>query len=233
MSNFYVHKFGRAADIDAANVDIWDVSSGNYEFPTVATSTQVVGLANDLPSSDGVHSVMVYGLLADGSEVTEVATLNGATPVVLTNSFYRVNRMHIDTVGASGVNSGFIDVTHSGSATLARISPLEGQTQQAIYTIPAGVTGSIAAWHVEASRETSQVDVKTSVRLQTRENGKGWRTRDSGLAGTTQSLSRKYVGETAVPVKPLTDIRVRVTAVNTNNASVTAGFEITGFRDIR
>ncbi len=233
MSNFYVNKFGRAGDVDAGTVDVWDVSSGVYEFPTVATSTQVVGLANDIPSSDGVHSITVEGLLADGTEVTEVATLNGATPVVFTNSYFRVHRAYIGAVGATGTNSGFIDISHSGSATLARISPLEGQTQMAVYTMPAGVRGNISAWRVDAARESSQVDVQTSVRLQTRDSGQGWRTRDSGLAGNTQSLNRVYTGGASVNVKPLTDIRIRVTAVNTNNVSVTAGFEINGFRDVR
>jgi hypothetical protein len=233
MSNFYIYKFGRANDVDAA-CDVYDVSSGNYEFPTVATSTQVVGIANDIPSSDGVHSVRIEGLLADGSEVSEVATLNGATPVVLTNSFYRVNRAYILATGATGINSGQINVTHSGSATLARISPLEGQTLQAIYTMPAGVSGAIAAWHVDAAREASQVTVAASVRLQTRENGQGWRTKDSGIAGNANSLDRRYVGETsAVVVKPMTDIRIRITSLNTNNVSASAGFEIIGFRDVR
>jgi hypothetical protein len=71
MSDFFLHKFGRNPDLNTAQDDVWDYGS-NYQFPAVATSTQLVGLANDIPSSDGVHSVSVEGLLADGTEVTEV-----------------------------------------------------------------------------------------------------------------------------------------------------------------
>lgn len=234
MSDYWVRKFGRAADVDAADTDIYDVSTGTYEFPTVATSTQVVGIANDLPNSDGVHSVIVEGLLADGSEVSEVATLNGATPVVLTNSYFRVNRMYIQAVGASGVNSGEIRCTHSGSATLALISPLKGQTLQAVFTMPAGVNGAIYQWNVDAARESSQVNVQGGFELQVRHNGEGWRTQDAGLAGNTQSVHRDYWNmPSPIAVKPLTDVRIRCTAINTNNVAVTANFVVKGFRNIR
>jgi len=232
MSNFFVNKFGRAGDVDAV-LDVYDVSTGSYEFPTVATSTQVVGLANDIPSSDGVHSVQIEGLLANGTEVTEVATLNGTTPVVMTNSFYRVNRMFVKASGATNINSGQIRCTHSGSGTLAMISPLEGQTLQACYTLPAGIRGSIVSWRADAAREATQVAFQTSLRLQTRKVGETWRTRDSALAGNTNSLDRKFSTKGAIAIEPLMDIRVRVTAVNTNNGTVSAGFEIDGFRDIR
>ncbi len=232
MSNFYLHKYGRFGDVDVAGEDIWDLGS-NYLFPTVATSTQIVGLANDIPSSDGVHSVTVEGLLADGSDITEVATLNGTTPVVLTNSFYRVNRAYIGAVGATGINSGNIDVTHSGSATLARISPLQGQTLQTCYTLPTDVVGSVLSWTATCGRPTSRGDVAGTIALQTRENGLGWRTRDTFEMVDGAHYYRAFGNPEAIPVSGLSDIRVRITTINTDNVAVSAGFELTGFRNIR
>jgi hypothetical protein len=232
LSNFWVNKFGRAGNVDAA-MDVYDVSTGDYEFPSVAFETRIAGLANDDVSSDGVHSVRVEGLDSNGVEITEVATLTGATPVVLANSYYRINRAYVEAVGASLVNSGNIDITHTGSATLARISPQEGQTLQAVYTMPAGVSGNVVGWRADAAREATQVVVQASLRLQTRNPGAGWRTRDSGLAGNTNSLNRGFKTPQSVVVRPLTDIRVRVTAVNTDDGVVSAGFEVEGFRDIR
>ena len=232
MANFYLHKYGRNADVDGVE-DVWDFGSG-YLFPTVATTTEIVGIANDIPSSDGVHSVIIEGLLANGTEVTEVATLNAATPVVLTNSFYRINRMKIDAVGAAGINSGNIDVSHTGSATLSRISPLEGQTLQAVYTMPAGVSGNFKNWYVDAGQSGLFNNVKASARLQTREVGKGWSTKGAVEFTHEVPVQRVFqvVGDTTA-IKPLTDIRVRITAINTENVIVNAGFEIEGFRDIR
>ena len=232
MSNFYVNKYGRASDVDAA-LDVYDVSTGSYEFPTVAFETKIVGLANDDVSSNGVHSVKIEGLDINGSEITEVATLTGATAVTLANSYYRVNRAYVKATGASGVNSGNISITHTGSATLARISPLEGQTLQAIFTMPANTTGNVVSWRVDAARESSQTDFVASVRLQTRNNGEGWRTRDAAIAGNANSLNRVFQTPEPITIKPLTDVKVRVTAVNTNNGTVAAGFEIKGFRNIR
>jgi len=232
LSDHYVNKFGRAGNVDA-EMDVYDVSTGNYEFPTVAFETKIVGIANDDVSSNGVHSVQVEGLDINGVEIAEVATLTGATPVTLANSYYRVNRAYIKAVGAFGVNSGNISITHTGSATLARISGLEGQTLQAIYTVPANVSGQIVSWRVDAARPATQVAFEASVRLQTREAGKGWRTKDAGQAGNTNSLTRIFQTPQPITVKPLTDIRVRVTSVNTDDGAVSAGFEIKGFRDIR
>jgi len=233
MSDFFLHKFGRNPDLNTAQDDVWDYGS-NYQFPAVATSTQLVGLANDIPSSDGVHSVSVEGLLADGTEVTEVATLNGATPVVLTNSFYRINRMAIDAVGATGINSGFIDISHSGSATLGRIAPLFGQTQQAVFTMPAGVSGHFTGWYFDAGQAGLFNNVKGNVALQTRAPGQGWRTKQSANFTHTSPVDRKFdVPAPTFAVKPLTDIRVRVTVTNTDDLLAHGGFEIKGFRDIR
>jgi hypothetical protein len=231
MSDYWIHKFGRNADVDGAE-DIWDGGS-YYLFPTVAFETQVVGLANDHPSSDGVHAIKIEGLNANHAQITEVATLNGATQVTLANSYYRVNRAYVLAVGTSLVNSGNIIVSHTGSATLARISPLEGQTLQCIYTMPAGVTGHVVDWHCNAGRVGQKTDIEAEIKLQTRVESQGWRTR--GLIEMEDGFDyvRKYESPNAITLQPKTDIRVRVTAVSTDNVSVSAGFEIEGFEDVR
>ena len=233
MSTFQIHKYGRNPDLNTALDDVWDFGS-NYLQPTVATSTQVVGLANDIPSSDGVHSIQIEGLLANGSEITEVATLNGATPVVLTNSFYRVNRMFALASGATGINSGNIDISRSGSATLGRITPLAGQTQMAVYTIPAGISGHFKNWYLDAGQTGLFNNVKGEAALQTREVGGTWRTKNSAAFTHTMAINRRFeVMGKSNAIKPLTDIRVRVTSTNTDGLIVNAGFEIEGFRDVR
>jgi len=231
MSNYEVNKYGRAGDVDAAG-DVYDVSTGDYEFPTVAFETGIVGLANDIPSSDGIHTVQVEGLDINGAEIIEVATLNGATPVVLANSYYRVNRAYVRAVGASLVNSGNISVTHTGSATLARISPQEGQTLQAIFTMPAGIRGHVESWRATAARVANKTDVAATIKLQTRIAGEGWRTKDTFEVVNGTNANRAFGTKTTI-IKPLMDVRLRVTDINTDDVAVSGGFEIKGFRDIR
>lgn len=232
MSNFFLRKFGRAGDIDAINWDIYDVSTGSYEFPTVAFQTVCIAGSNDVVGSNGVHSIVIEGLNAAGAEITEVATLTGATAKTLANSYYRVNRAYIKKTGATLTNSWNIDIKHTGSATLARISANAGQTLQAIYTMPAGVSGHVKHWYGELNRETTQVIVQGTIRFQTRNVGEGWRTQDAGAAGSTIGIDRRF-DNSVFTIKPLTDIRLRVTAINTNNVAAYAGFEIEGHRDVR
>ena len=231
MSDFWINKYGRNIDVDAAE-DIWDGGS-NYLFPAVAFATQIVGGANDDVSSNGVHSVEIEGLDINGIEITEVATLTGATPVTLANSFYRVNRAYIKAVGANQINSFDISISHVGSATLSKISAEEGQTLQCVYTLPAGVRGNIAAWRANAARIGNKTDVSASMRLQTRVPGEGWRTKDSAEIINGVAFAQQYVSPQSITVAPMTDIRLRCTAINTNDVAISGGFEITGFRDIR
>jgi hypothetical protein len=231
MATYWIHKFGRNADVDGAE-DIWDGGS-NYLFPTVAFQTEIVGIANDIPSSDGVHTVEVQGLDFNYAEISEVATLNGATPVVLANSYYRVNRAFVRAVGNSLINSGNISISHTGSAELSRISPSEGQTLQTIYTMPAGVSGHVVDWHCNAGRIGAKIDVECELRFQTRVESEGWRTRGVLEMEDGFDYVRKYESPNAVIVDPKTDIRMRVAAVNTDNVAISGGYEIEAFRDQR
>jgi len=232
--DFFVHKFGRDADVDAAG-DIND--NGALEFPTVAFATEILGLANDDVTSNGAHSVGIHGLDINGLEITEVVTLTGVTPVALANSYYRINRMHVKAVGALGVNSGSITARHVGSATLSQISGLEGQTLQTYFTVPAAVNGTITSWGANVSRVAGKIDATASVRLQTRKPGESWRTRDAGEVANAQNFHHQFDESRnpahphqPVPVGPLDDVRIRTTAVNTNNLAIAAGFEIVGTR---
>ena len=232
MSNFFLHKYGRADDVDAAT-DIYDVSTGDYEFPTVAFQTEIVGGASDDVTSDGIHGVQVEGLDINYAEISEVTTLTGATPVVLANSYFRVNRAFILSDGGNGVNSFDISVSHTGSATLARINAEEGQTLQAVYTMPAGVSAHVISWHVNAARVAVKVDVQASMRFQTRKFGESWRTKDTSEVSNTQDVVRKFQTAVGIELAPRMDIRLRCVAINTDNVAVSGGWEAEGFRDIR
>jgi hypothetical protein len=228
---FWIHKFGRNADVDGAE-DVWDAGS-NYLFPTVAFQTEIVGIANDIPSSDGVHSVRIEGLDINHIEITEVATLNGATPVVLTNSYYRVNRAFVRAVGSTLINSGNISISHTGSAELSRISFFNDTATTEIYTMPAGVSGHVVDWHCNAGRIGAKIDVECELRFQTRVESEGWRTRGVLEMEDGFDYVRKYESPNAIIVDPKTDIRMRVAAVNTDNVAISGGYEIEAFRDQR
>ena len=225
MSDFWLRKYGRNADVDGAE-DVSDV--GSYVWPAVAFQTEIVGGLNDMVDSDGIWTVQVEGVNAAGAEITEVATLNAATPVVLANSYYRINRMYT-LVGSADLNETNIVCRHTGSASSA-----EGQTLMTQYTMPVGISGHVLGWNVSAGRTAAvSVDVFASMRLQTRETGKTWRTRDSAEVRNGVDMERQYKTPVAVIIKPKMDVRIRCVSINTDNVAISGGFEVKGFRDIR
>ncbi len=227
--DFRFRKFGRNPDVDGPE-DVSDVGSTTV-YPTVAFQTEVFGGASDLPNSDGIHSIQCEGLDINGADITEVATLNGVTPVMLVNSYFRMNLMYTKKHGAvaTGLNSFNIICRHTGSATLAMISAQKGQTLQTVYTLPADVNAYLKALSVSAARSANKVDVAGTVEFQTRERGEGWRVRDSDEVTNGYSLDRTY-GKNNVVIAPFSDVRIRVTAINTDSVAVSGAFRLKGHR---
>ena len=72
---------------------------------------------------------------------TETVILNGQTDVAMLNTYVRLYRSFVLHAGSSGMNEG--DITVEVDATVNAgifIASMDGQTQQAIYTVPSGKT---------------------------------------------------------------------------------------------
>ena len=163
-----VQKFGFNDSIGSTLGPI--TTTGDYPTPTTAQSLEILSSdADDNASGLGGRSVTIEGLGADWTEQSETVSLNGTTPVALSNTFTRVYRMQLAT---SGVYSEVGALTHQGTITL-RISgggdtwaeialdtvtgaPM-GQSEIGVYTIPAGKTGYLIYKHttVESSKTPS------------------------------------------------------------------------------
>ena len=111
-----------------------------YAWPTAATALEVLSAsANDAAAGSGATEVTIEGLLAGFVQASETVTLNGTTPVATANQYLRVNRVYVSDGNAKTGNVGAITVRVTGGGnTLAHISAGQGETQQAIYTVPAG-----------------------------------------------------------------------------------------------
>lgn len=153
---FFVYKFGRIEGVSATDgiVPVWNGGSV-YNFPSANALLSIVSTsADDAIGQGGATELTIQGLVDDGlgnwNDQEEVVTLTGLTPVISTKQFIRVNRMFISagedrnpptgTTGAViGGNHGIINVTHQGTGQpVAKISANQGQTLQAIYTLPSG-----------------------------------------------------------------------------------------------
>lgn len=224
-----VTKFGANFDIDSGTVpeDIW-TGGGLYPFPTASSTLSVVSSSTeDASGGTGATKIRIFGLDDNYDQINETVTLTGTTPVVTSQSFYRVNRMYIiGTVGSNGANVGNITVTHTPAGVISRIDANEGQTLQAVYTVPRDYYGHIQRIAVTVqgnAAATLGVDLYRRVNLGA--DASGWRVQRFGTAtGSTQYnvlLANRGSG-----VSGGDDLRLTVDTSTANNVVVTGSFDL-------
>lgn len=109
------------------------ITSGRYTFPAAASTMNV---ASTSASDDATKQVLVSGLDANYSPISETITLNGTTNVATTKSYLRIQRLSV-----VGSNTIVGNVTIRNSDVLGCLRDGDGQSLQGVYTIPKGTTG--------------------------------------------------------------------------------------------
>ena len=218
-----IHKFGRNPNIGGIPETVWE-QGGVYTYLTVASTIYVSGAdAQDGAAGTGARTVTVQGLDADYNAIEETLTVDGA---VSTQSFLRVYRAFVVSAGSLQTNKGNVLIStgaSGGGTVLAKIATIgtgtvfgQGQTNLALYTIPAGTTGFLTNWNIGVGAYNDAV----TANLYTREVGNGliFRTRD--VMDVPGGLHQRiYQVPFALPEK--TDIEVRAIASTGTNISST------------
>lgn len=139
-------KFGFNSAISTTEETVWD-QGGSYGYITTATTLKVSSSnANDDVAGTGARTVQIYGLDEDYNEVNETIDLDGQTAVTTTETYIRVFRAIVRSAGSGGEAAGDIYVgdgvvTAGVPATkYLKVVAGEGQTQMALWTVPAGYT---------------------------------------------------------------------------------------------
>lgn len=130
------------------NYAVWN-RAANYTFPSVATTMTL----SSSSSGDTTQSVLISGLDANYSEISEVIALNGQSPVLSTKSFFRVNDMLVLTDSPTGsLYFGTGTVTSGVPANVyGFISAGDNSMMCGTYTVPAGYTLYILGGSVNCS----------------------------------------------------------------------------------
>ena len=129
----------------------------------------------------GAGVIHVEGLTDTGSGAWEVATetviLNGQTDVAMLNTYVRLYRSFVLHAGSSGMNEGSITVEVDATTNAGvSINTMDGQTQQAIFTVPSGKTAYFITGYVGISSGGNPASPASSVFT--------WRARtNNGAAG--------------------------------------------------
>lgn len=214
-----VHIAGYNADSDTGD-DIWDGSAA-YPFPAAAAATTIVSAsADDTAAGDGgtgARTVLVEGLDANRRFLSEVVSLNGATPVTLAGQYLRINHVVVATAGSGGANAGIIHVKHAATV-LAHLVAAANMSSMAIYTLPAGSRGYLLGW-----RATSAGNAILA--LQVRPPGGLWYTVDTLCLLAAGKSGQAFANEILPSFDGGSDFRVRA-ILGADSMSVAAGFEL-------
>ncbi len=205
----HINKFGSTSGAITTLSTIWDAESTTAVYPYPADG--VISIAGAVDTSDDGDLVEVQGLSAVYGLQTEIIPIGGTG----TKVFSRVFRAFmVDTDNTQDLN------INMGLSLAARIIAGAGQTQMALYTIPAGFTGYLMKIH--GSSDRNQGTTATQFALKAREEGSIFRTKGTyGTAGGDQ-FDYEYPVPLRFPAK--TDIKIEATA--TQGTKVSAIFDI-------
>lgn len=140
--------FGYNGDIDIAAAEVVQSIGGTFTWPTTAQALEIVsGSANDAAAGTGARTVRVDYLDANWAAQSVVGTMNGVTPVALSVTAIRVNRLTVVTAGSGTTNAGLITVAGTlGGDTFASMSIGDSSTFSAMYSVPDGKTAALVGW---------------------------------------------------------------------------------------
>lgn len=141
---------------------VWSASNQNYVWLTGATSVSIASSsATDSGALTGARTVLVNYLKTDFSEVNQIVTLNGITPVVIAADVFRINQVvcltwgtSLSNAGALWVGTGAFNITTGFASNLSKIEIGENISQQAIYTVPANKVFEALAFRPTLSAPT-------------------------------------------------------------------------------
>ncbi len=186
----YINKFGHNPAVASGGTEeIWDGSAA-YVFPATALMTKL-SQTTDQSAMRG-QTIHIQGLDANYAAVEQEIVLNASlttTAVTLTTPLIRVNRM---AVHSSVVADSTIRLHNDAeNQDYAVILVPDNQTEQAIYTVPAGVTAYLTQYYAAHLPTSGQTFTSLNIKLVTRDNANSFAPRlqhELGLAPDGSSL---------------------------------------------
>jgi hypothetical protein len=163
-------QFGINGAVGTSLETVW-VGGDAYTFPASATTTTISSSnANDTSAGTGARTVLVEGVDASYTAVSETASLNGQTGVTLTNQYLRVNKITVLTAGSGGTSAGSIYVgtgtvtTGVPAVVLNRTGSSSNESESGFYTVPAGYTAYITRWTMSSANATANTATRFVLR---------------------------------------------------------------------
>lgn len=229
-----ITKFGFNSDVDTGSTpeDIWN-TGGAYVAPTTARVHAIVSSsANDTSAGTGARTVLLFGVDATYTRITETVTLNGTTPVNTVNSWLHIHLIQCRTVGSGGVNAGTITATAATDATVTiSVEASQGQSASSVYLVPLGYTAYIM--RLRSRMNCATASSAATVGLYTIPFGLSLQLKTQmGINNSGSSfVELDYTDSAPFIVPEKSWIRLRCTSVTNNNTSVEAEYDLIVVQD--
>jgi hypothetical protein len=224
-----IHKFGRNPNVGNAPETIW-MQGGKYQYLAIGAASTLYAYsadAQDSASGTGARTVTIQGLDNNFNEIEETVTVGGAATTL---EFLRVYRAFVATAGSLNTNKGNVLISTGAGGTgtvLADIGTIGtgttfglGQTQLALYTIPAGKTGYLTTWNVGCA----PMNNKATVLLKSRElDGVDvpFRTKD-----IVDLVGGYHTQNYSIPLRFPEKTDIEVVAAGDSNTIISSSFDI-------
>ena len=167
----FEHKFGFYDSVDTNLTTIWS-QGGVYSYLSAASTLYISSSSTaDTGAGTGARTVTVSGLDNNFDQKVETVTLNGQSGVELNGStWFRVNRIVVNTAGSGGANAGVLyvgtEATPSGGVPTNKYATVgigDNQTLMCIYTVPRGYTAFVTQKDVSASSSAGKFAILSLV----------------------------------------------------------------------
>lgn len=225
-----INKFGHNPAVATGGEDVWS-GGGTYAFyPDTARTMEIVSdSAADSIGGVGALTVIVYGLDSNWLEISDTVTMEGTTEVLLTNKYIRMYRAVVITAGSYEINKGDISIRDTSDTPIgAYITADDGQTQQAIYTVPAGKSAYFIKGYVAMQNDDKNGE-DAAFRWKARPNNGGngaWQTKGHiSLVNIGSSWWQYQYGVPAGALPEKTDIKIECYETS-DESGATAGFDL-------
>jgi len=223
-------KFGTNEAVGTSAEFIWEAGNG---WTKLAEAT-VLEIASDsaedvLTTGDGAWAVLIEGLAADYSLLSEVVALDGLSVVTTVGEYLYINRMYVAQSGVTETNEGTIYIADDLATWVAGV-PQEinyvqgsihlthGQTQQCIYTVPKDHTAYVTGGYIITdANQNTEFHVMTYDRVTN--------TRRIALEGTIKSASFTKDNSVYIAVDAGTTVWVEASNASSSSA-VSAGLDM-------
>lgn len=230
ITNVNIFGGNNTVNILTAPEDIWE-GGGEYTgqpIHSIAAETLVCvsGSGNDSSAGTGARTIEITGLDENFEKQGPVSmTMNGTSGVETTQSWKRVTKVIVKTVGSTGGNEGVISCAYSATTSIvfAVIQIGDNISSLLAYTVPLGKTILIRRIRIQIVKALG-LATSAVVSLRIREEGGAFISIIKENVSNTGAVVFTLLGGIRVPQK--SDIKMRVNGVTVDASILNASIEM-------